>query len=80
MALMTELLHAKNIKVFNAQKQMWMAANQVEITIENLYNEAEKSYILIAQCHEGNNDDYDRIESYEPGIDRYNPWIKDFLK
>ena len=80
MALVTELLQAKSIKVFNTQKQVWIAADQAKTTIENLYNEAEKSYPLIAQCLEDNNDDYDTIESYEPGIVKNNPWIIDLLK
>ncbi len=80
MALMTELLQAQSIKVFNTQKQMWIAADQAEMIVENLYNEAEKSYPLIAKCLEANNDDYNSIESYEKGIVKNNPWIIDLLK
>lgn len=80
MALVTELLQAKSIEVFNTQKQMWIAADQAETTIENLYNEAEKSYPLIVRCLKDNKDDYDIIESYEEGIVKNNPWIIDLLK
>ena len=80
MALVTELLQVQSIKVFNIQKQMWIAADQAESTIENLYNEAERSYILIVKCLEDNNDDYNSIENYEKGIVKNNPWIIDLLK
>ena len=80
MALVTELLQAQSIKVFNTQKQMWIAADQAEMIIEKLYKEAEGSYPLIAKCIEGNNEDYNSIESYEKGIVKNNPWIIDLLK
>lgn len=78
--LMTELLQAQSIKVFNTQKQMWMAAEQAETIIDNLYNEVEKSFPLIVKCIQENNDDYKSIESYEKGIAKNNPWIIDLLK
>jgi hypothetical protein len=77
---MTELLQAQSIKVFNTQKQMWMAAEQAETIIDNLYNEVEKSFPLIVKCIQENNDDYKSIESYEKGITKNNPWIIDLLK
>ena len=80
MALVTELLQVQSIKVFNIQKQMWIAADQAESTIENLYNEAERSYFLIVKCLEDNNDDYNSIENYEKGIVKNNPWIINLLK
>ena len=80
MALVTELLQAQSIKVFNTQKQMWIAADQAEMIIEKLYKEAEGSYPLIAKCLEGNNEDYNSIGSYEKGIKKNNPWIIDLLK
>lgn len=80
MALMTELLQANTIRIFDTQKQMWIAAAQAEKTIEQLYDELEKSYPLIIRCFEGNNEDFESIEKYEKGINKYNPWIFDQLK
>lgn len=80
MALMTELLQANTIRIFDTQRQMWIAAAQAEKAIEQLYDETEKSYPLIIHCIEGNNEDYESIEKYEGSINKHNPWIFDQLK
>lgn len=75
MAVMTELLQANNIKLFYTQKQMWIAAAQTEEAINELYELSDKYGSLILKCIEDNNYDYQSIESYGKGIEKYNPWI-----
>ena len=79
MAVVTELLQVNNIKLFHTQKQMWIAAAQTEEAINELYELAENCGSLIVKCIEDISDDYHSIESYGPGIEIYNPWIKTVL-
>lgn len=80
MALMTELLHANSIIVFNTQRKMWFAADQTEKAIEQLYDEAKKSDALILRCLEDNYNDFNNIGNLEHEINEKNPWIIDQLK
>lgn len=79
MAVMTELLQANNIKLFYAQKQMWIAAAQTEVAINELYELAEKCGPLIIKCIEDNNNDYQNIGNYGGGIKEHNPWIIEII-
>ena len=80
MALMSELLHAKSIRIFDKQKQMWIVAAQAEKVINEIYERAEKCDPLIVQCLEENNNDFECIGDYAGGIQRNNPWIIEILK
>ena len=80
MVLMTELLQANAIRLFDTQIQMWIAAAQAERVINEMYEIAEKCDPLIVQCLKDNNDDFGSIESYAGGIKENNPWIFDLLK
>ena len=80
MALMTELLQANAIKIFDTQKQMWIAAAQAERVINEMYEMAEKCDPLIVRCLEDNNDDFESIGNYTDDIKENNPWIFDLLK
>lgn len=80
MALMTELLQANAIRIFDTQKQMWIAAAQAERVINEMYEVAEKCDALIVRCLEDNNDDFKSIENYTDDIKKKNPWIFDLLK
>lgn len=79
MAIMTELLQANNIKLFYTQKQMWIAAEQAEESIRELYETIEDSVPKIIACIESNEDDYTTMGYLKPGIDKHNPWILDTL-
>lgn len=79
MALMTELLQANSIKVFDTQKQMWIAAAEAEKAINEMYELSEKCDSLIAQSFNDIADDYTRIEDFGNGIANNNPWIIDIL-
>jgi len=79
MALMTELLQANSLKVFDTQKQMWIAAAEAEKVINEMYELAERCDFFIAQSFNDIADDYTRIESYSDGIENNNPWIIDIL-
>jgi len=80
MALVTELLQANMIRIFDTQIQMWIAAAQADRAINEMYEIAEKSYPLIVQSLKDGNDDFESIESYASGIKENNPWIFDLLK
>ena len=75
MALMTELLLANNIRVFNEQKNMWVSGKEAEDTINELYEMSEKYDPFIVACFEGNENDYDHMGGYSEGIEENNPWI-----
>ena len=80
MALVTELLQANMIRIFDTQIQMWIAAAQADRAINEMYEIAEKSDPLIVQSLKDSNDDFESIESYASGIKENNPWIFDLLK
>lgn len=75
MAVMTELLQANSIRVFDTQKQMWIAADQAEKAINELFEIAEKYKPLIVQILVDNNNDFESIGGYDEGIKNHNPWI-----
>lgn len=80
MALMTELLQANNIKVFYAQKQMWVAAAQAEEAINEMFETAEKCVPLIVQILMDNENDYQKISGLKPEIEKHNPWFLERIK
>lgn len=75
MALITELLQANCIRIYDTQKQMWIAAAQAEEAIKEMYEIAEKCGPLLVRCLIENEDDYRIISELRPGLDKHNPWI-----
>lgn len=80
MAVMTELLQANSIRIFDTQKQMWVAAAQAEKAIKELYVIADKCGPLVAQCFAENEEDLETISALRPGIEKNNPWILEHFK
>ena len=79
MALMTELLQANTVRLFDTQKQTWIAAAQAERVINEMYEIAEKCDPIIVKSLKDNNDDFESIESYAGGIKENNSWIIDLF-
>ena len=75
--LNSKMLNFYSAKIYFKQADMWIAAEKAEVATQEMYRMAQKAISFFADSLAAMKEDLSKIGTYVPGIDEYNPGLRD---